>query len=147
MKVDLFALPPALPFGEGAEAFKLHLRPLDSGDSAMLLDAVSSGSYSEMFHAAGRLVIGWEGVDGLDGIPIPFEVMDEKTRRPMSRFGRFVGAIPMVDRLRILAGILAFCGIPQQTITNLIEQLEKIALDLDPTQLPAGTTKSDASGS
>lgn len=144
MNVDFCGQPKPLEFGEGENAFKLHLKAIDSTDRMAIFDAVMENSMSAIQYAIERVVIGWENIFDTEGRPIPFEVQEEGGVK--KNLARFLGCIPVADHMRVMVGILAFAGVPTGNVEQLVKALGTPAVDVDPTSRPGASTTKDASG-
>ena len=158
MKIDIISKPPPLPFGEGVDGFKLLLERYTGEQRLAVLDACMSGSptlsgeasasLQALQFACHRVVADWENVCDANGTPIPIIREDEKGKR--SVFGEFMGALPITMQLKVLAGIVAFMGIPVSAvrIPQLIEVFEKLGEGgrQNPTGSSGSATDSTASG-
>lgn len=145
LQVDPFSPPKPLEFKVGSGTFQLLVRRFDAADRGLIMDAVSSGSLAEMFHSVSRLVLGWVNVVDPSGNPIPFERVDDKGR-PVNQMNAVMGAAPMIVQLRVLSGLLAYVGVPTESIEAAIKAMATEVIDPSPTLPPDGKTQSNASG-
>lgn len=123
LKVTTNWAPPPLEFGEGDQAFKLHVRPPNTIDRAGVLDAMAGGSFVGIQRMIESLITGWDGVCGPDGSPIPFEgtTPDGATGK---MFSRVMGFIPLTLQFEIVAGVLAFVGVPKDNAEAFAKAVE-----------------------
>lgn len=144
MKIDICQAPPTLWFGAGDRRFGLDLKRFTAVERAMVVDALVRNDFAEVQRAAGGLVVGWREVCNEQGLPIPFEEMD-LDRRVVRNLDKFLGAVPMVDQMRVLAGILAFLGVPASNVEYLVRAFAPgETADPRPTQPPDGATPRSA---
>lgn len=145
MKVDIVSPPPPLKFGEGPDAFSLRLKRWSGDERAMVIDAHQSGSLTQLQLAIEPLVIAWENVTREDGTAIALHRTDEHGRQ-VSNFSAVMGAAPLATQYEVIAGIIAFMGIPVGNIEAVLKQLRKggEAASIDPTGSQAGSTPGPA---
>lgn len=136
MKADLISNPPPLSFGEGEDQFKLHLRRFTSDDRLAIVDAASRGLV-HVQNAANKLVITWENVVDPSGNPIPFARMNERGEQ-VSNLPAFLGSLPLEMHVRVLAGLLAFVGIPTADVEAIVGPLAVREKPTSPPTPPAG---------
>ena len=146
MKFDIASNPDPLPFGEGDDTFSLSLKQITGEERMAILDAARSGLMVEVQSNIDRLVIGWQGVVGADGNPVPLEYDEDGLK--MKRFDAFLGVISCEMQIRVIAGILAFVGIPTGNIDEIVKIFGNAGdkPDTAPTAPPDDATTTSASG-
>lgn len=147
MQFDIHHKPDPLSFGEGDDAFKLMPKAPTGAERAAILDACDAGSYAEIQHAIERIIVGWDGVADPEGRPVPFETQDGGTVKKL--LNDFLGAVPLAVQIKVIAGVLAFVGVPTGDVERLVKVFEQSDLEpgeLDPTTPPDSATPTSASG-
>jgi len=144
MKYDIHTLPDPLVFGEGDQQFSLRLKQITGEERMAILDAVRDGSMQLVQNTIERVVLGWEGVCGADGNPVPFQYREENVTK--NRLNEFLGAISIEMQVRVIAGILAYVGIPTDDVEEIVKVFGGSKDDLSPTPPPASATPTPASG-
>ena len=139
-RVDIQQAPPPVSFGEGEEQFSLRLKRFNAAERMAVIDAVASQEFERVELALERLVIGWEGVCNEQGMPIPFDAMDGETHRPVRNLGIFLAVVPLKVQAQVLAGLLAFLGVPVGNVEYLVRALGVEAGETRPTSPPADAT-------
>jgi hypothetical protein len=134
MRVDIFTPPPPLPFSDGENTIKIMLRKPTGVDRLAFVDAVrdESAINQKIQVAVDRLVVGWEGIEDMDGNPLPLEREDAEGKKTRN-FDAAMGAMPAMLQDRILMGVAAFVGVID-------------GASIRPTSTPAGNTDTTASG-
>lgn len=122
MKIDFVSAPPPLTFGRGDEAFTLSLKRVDAAERAAVLDAIQASSHMQVQAELERCVVGWANVCDANGVAVSFEEEDEKGRKTRN-LSKFLGALALVDQMRVMVGLLAFIGIPTESADGIIKQL------------------------
>lgn len=148
MKIDIISPPPPLTFGDGDNAFKLHLTRFTGSDRAAVLDAMVAveNPVAQINHAIERIIETWSGVCDADGNQIPMIVTDDAGNKT-NRLGKFLGALPAETHIEVLAGILAFMDIPDGIIDRMAKVFKSSrGLKTDPTAPPAADMPTIASG-
>lgn len=149
-------MPPAAPlaFGAGDDGFRLRIKRLSALDRTALIDAACTDSFTAIQAAVEEVVEDWEGVVDERGRPVPFwghepildaegaPIVDEhqepKTRR-VKQLGKFLGGQPLAVQVDVMAGVLAYAGLPSLIVENLREVIGRklrIAVRPDPTPPP-----------
>lgn len=144
MKFDIHTLPDPLVFGDGDERFSLRLKHITGEERMAILDAAREGSMQLVQNTVQRVVIGWEGVCGADGNPVPFQYQEDSVTK--NRLNEFLGAIRIEMQVRVIAGILVYVGIPTDDVEEVVKIFGGSKADLAPTPPPADATPTPASG-
>jgi hypothetical protein len=144
MKIDIFSAPPALSFGQGANAFKLRLKRFTDGERMRIIDACAEMNFRKMQEAVDDIVIGWEGVTDPEGIPLMFESIGEG-RQVVKNLAAFLGAVDVALQIEVLAGILDFVGVPRKASDPLIKTFGVERPNTDPTASKGNATPGTAS--
>lgn len=149
MKIDIISPPPPLAFGEGDDEFKLHLKRFTAEDRAAVIDALLTKTdvFSQVTKAVERVVETWSGVCDPNGHPIAMKIEDDDGN-VTNQLGKFLGAVPPLLQWQVLLGVLGFMGIDTAAVSDLsaIFKDAKGPPNADPTEPPAGSTPTSASG-
>lgn len=108
-QVDLNARPSPITVTVGTERFELEHVWMDAHERARVIDSIELGLESAMRAAFARFV-GWNGVVGPDGAPLPFKVRDTEGRESCN-LEKVLGRIPWVDQLVLFFSLLAANGV------------------------------------
>lgn len=153
MQVDLFTLPSPLKFGEGDNAFSIQLRRFTQQERLAVLDAVQSDgagriSLAQIQRAAGQLVIGLMGVTTIGGERLTLQSIHSEGGGDAEKFDRFLAVLPISRSIDVLAGILAFVGLPRKAVDAIRTAFawEEGTADPTPTNPPDANTPANASG-
>ena len=121
MQLDIYKIPEPLQIGEGKTAFRIRLRRFSGSDVAAIIDAISTGSLDAISAAISRIIIGWEGVAGPDGAPLPFE--EEKEGVTVKNLDAFFGAAGPGIHVQVIHAVIGFVGIPTKDLDGLLKVL------------------------
>lgn len=147
MNIDIYGPPAPLRFGEGAAAFGLKLKRFSDTERMAIVDAIAAASFEAIQRAVDAIVIGWEDVRDAAGHELPFT--REEDGRTVANLPRFLGAIPLELQATVLAGIVAFVGVPGEQAEGLARALKASgagSAETGPTTPPASGTPAGASG-
>ncbi len=111
LDVDVFSDPVPIRFDDAG--FSVRVRRPTARDLAAALDVCLSGSLERMTDAALGLIVGFDGITGPDGRPVPDEVRDGDGRTVRAA-PRILAALGPRIQFDVVAGVLAFCGVPAE---------------------------------
>lgn len=108
-----------LAIGDGDEGFTLLVRPPTDAEAVAIGAALAEGCFAACQLAIRPLVVGWEGVNGPDGGPVPFTDNDGR-----SNLGRFLGSVPFALQMRVLFAVLQSAGADGALVERLWRRWE-----------------------